>query len=193
MVSRFQCILFSVVFTPPPSSHHGSVWLQLLIFLYTVCGCGLAFQMIGRAWPQAQSTYIPRVPQCLFPCPNWDHPHPLSRPRVRSPRPEQKGRGDTVVCGWGGGGPNSDDWRKGLALCLLCGHNPCSSAGAFKINPTWERSRSHDKPNCKSCLSSVSSSSASTVSLSVCVACYAFALSYPLPSVSWEQLIFPRR
>jgi hypothetical protein len=55
-----------------------------------------------------QSTYIPRVPQCLSPRPNWD-PHPLSRKLVCPPR-----------AGEGVGSPNSDDWRKILALCLLC-------------------------------------------------------------------------
>ncbi len=50
-----------------------------------------------------QSTYIPREPQCLSPRPNWDSPPPL------------------LQAIWRGGGPNSDDWRKGLALCLLCG------------------------------------------------------------------------
>jgi hypothetical protein len=50
-----------------------------------------------------QSTYIPREPQCLSPRPKWDSP-PLSCEQFD-----------------GVGGPNSDDWRKGLALCLLCG------------------------------------------------------------------------
>jgi hypothetical protein len=59
----------------------------------------------------SQSTYIPRVPQGLSPGPNWD-PHPLSRKQV-CPPPEPK-------IDDGGGGPNSDDWRKSLALCLLC-------------------------------------------------------------------------
>ncbi len=49
-----------------------------------------------------QSTFIPREPQCLSPRPNWDSPPPLLRV-------------------WrGGGSPNSDDWRKGLTLCLQC-------------------------------------------------------------------------
>ncbi len=36
--------------------------------------------------------------------------------------PPTKGGGQTLACGWGGGagGPNSDDWRKSLVLCLLC-------------------------------------------------------------------------
>jgi hypothetical protein len=43
---------------------------------------------------------------------------PLSRKRV-CPPPGTKS-GDTLSCGWRcGGGPNKDDWRKSLALCLL--------------------------------------------------------------------------
>jgi hypothetical protein len=41
----------------------------------------------------ARSTYIPRVPKCLSPRPNWDPPPPLPQ------------RGDTLSCGWGGGVP----------------------------------------------------------------------------------------
>ena len=45
-----------------------------------------------------QSTYIPREPQCQSPRPNWDSPPPLPQANV-----------------------GADDWRKNLALCLLCG------------------------------------------------------------------------
>jgi hypothetical protein len=63
----------------------------------------------------------PRVTQCLSPRPNWD-PHPLSCKRVGPPPPETKG-GQHLPAGEEAGGPNSDDWRKGLALCLLCAMN----------------------------------------------------------------------
>jgi hypothetical protein len=46
---------------------------------------------------------------------------PLSRQRV-CPSPQNRGGGGHTrlrVRGWGS--PNSDDWRKSLALCLLCG------------------------------------------------------------------------
>jgi hypothetical protein len=49
---------------------------------------------------QNTSTYIPRVPQCLSPRPNWD---PLSPPASVSPPRYQ--RGGTLR----GEGPNSDD------------------------------------------------------------------------------------
>ncbi len=53
-------------------------------------------------------------------------PHPLSRKRVCpcSPLPprNQRGGGHTRLRGWGGA--CSDDWRKSLALCLLCGLSP---------------------------------------------------------------------
>ncbi len=65
-------------------------------------------------WPQ--STYMPRVPQCMSPRPNWDPPTPL--PQASLP-PGTKG-GDTLTSRSGGGGPDSDDWRKSLAQCLLC-------------------------------------------------------------------------
>ncbi len=44
---------------------------------------------------------------------------PLSRQRV-FPSPQNRGEGHTRqgVRGWGS--PNSEDWRKSLALCLLC-------------------------------------------------------------------------
>jgi hypothetical protein len=51
---------------------------------------------------------------------------PLSRQRV-CPSPPNRGGGvgDGHTClrvrGWGS--PNSDDWRKSLALCLLCGED----------------------------------------------------------------------
>ncbi len=35
LTQRSQCILFSVVFTPPSHSHHGSVWLLPVISLLT--------------------------------------------------------------------------------------------------------------------------------------------------------------
>ncbi len=39
-------------------------------------------------------------------------------PQARVPPSTKGGRGvDTLSCGWGA---NSDDWRKSLALCLLC-------------------------------------------------------------------------
>jgi hypothetical protein len=47
---------------------------------------------------------------------HWDFPNqPLSRQRV-CPSPGTKRGGVRGV-----ESPNSDDWRKGLALCLLCG------------------------------------------------------------------------
>jgi hypothetical protein len=54
-----------------------------------------------------------RGPQCLSPRPNWDLPPPLPQVSVAL-LPEPKG-------GWvrGMGGPNWDDWRESLALCLI--------------------------------------------------------------------------
>ena len=49
---------------------------------------------------------------------NWDSPTPPLAARV--PLPRIKG-GVQYPAGEGWGSPNSDDWRKSLALCLLCG------------------------------------------------------------------------
>ncbi len=51
-------------------------------------------------------------------------PAPLPQASVRSPPPGPKGGGGgplpaVRLRGWGS--PNSDAWRKSLALCLLCG------------------------------------------------------------------------
>jgi hypothetical protein len=52
---------------------------------------------------------------------NWDSlPPPLSPASVPLP-PEPKGPGQTRLRVRGWGSPNSNDWRKSLALCLLCG------------------------------------------------------------------------
>ncbi len=60
----------------------------------------------------------PRVPQCLSPRQNWDPPPPLSQACVSPPEPKGGGGGHTVLRVRGC--PNLDDWRKSLALCLLC-------------------------------------------------------------------------
>jgi hypothetical protein len=66
-----------------------------------------------------QCTYIPRVLQCSSTRRNWDTPHPLPRQQVSLPL-NQRGVGQTRLGVRGWGSPNSDDWRKSLALCLLC-------------------------------------------------------------------------
>jgi hypothetical protein len=60
----------------------------------------------------------------MSPRQNWYSPNP-SLARKCAPPPRTGGGGGEhtrlLVRGWGT--PNSDDWRKGLALCLLCGPN----------------------------------------------------------------------
>jgi hypothetical protein len=70
-----------------------------------------------------QTTYIPIPVTCLSPCPNWDPPPPLLQASAFPPPlpPGTKGRGTHSPTVEGLGGPNSDDWRKSLSLCLLCG------------------------------------------------------------------------
>ncbi len=59
--------------------------------------------------------YLENHNQCLSPRPNWAPPPPLLQASV-TVRSVPLLR----VRGWGGGGPDSDDLRKSLALCLLC-------------------------------------------------------------------------
>jgi hypothetical protein len=80
------------------------------MFLSKLCDC-----------QGAQNTYIPRVPQCLFPRPNWDLLTPSPTRESACSPPSGTKEGVTFACGCGGGGPNSDDrWRKSLVLYLLC-------------------------------------------------------------------------
>ncbi len=60
-------------------------------------------------------------------------PNPLSPTSVHLPT-EPGGRGHTRrgVRGWGS--PNSDDWRKSLALCLLCADNTVLLCRGFVIH-----------------------------------------------------------
>ncbi len=73
--------------------------------------------------PYIYSTYI-KSTTVYVPLSELGLSQPLSRQRV-CPSPQHRGGGGgggehtrLRVRGWGS--PNSDDWRKGLALCLLC-------------------------------------------------------------------------
>ncbi len=68
-----------------------------------------------------QSTYIYRAPQCMSPRRNWDSPNSSPASECAPPLPDQRVGGRTRLRLRGWGSPNSDDWRKSLALCLLCG------------------------------------------------------------------------
>ncbi len=66
---------------------------------------------------QSQSTQIYRVPQCMSPRWNWDSPTPSLASELCPSPPEPKMGGGHIrlrVRGWGS--PNSDEWRKSLAL-----------------------------------------------------------------------------
>jgi hypothetical protein len=65
----------------------------------------------------SQSTYIPRVAQCLSFRPHWDTP-PLPQASVSLPEP--KGGGTHSPAGEGMAGTRFGRLRKRLALCLLC-------------------------------------------------------------------------
>jgi hypothetical protein len=71
----------------------------------------------------------------MFPRRNWDPPASVPLP----PELEGGGGGQTHlwVRGWGS---NSDDWKKSLALCLLCGftHTPVPAHFSLQISPRPE-------------------------------------------------------
>jgi hypothetical protein len=54
---------------------------------------------------------------------NWDSPTPSLASECDPPpaEPGTGGGGHTRLRVRGWGSPNADDWRKSLALCLLCG------------------------------------------------------------------------
>ncbi len=60
-----------------------------------------------------QNTYCA---QCLSPLLNWDPPPPL--PQASVPPRTKGGGGHHRLSAKGEGGPNSDDWRKCLVLCI---------------------------------------------------------------------------
>jgi hypothetical protein len=98
-----------------------SSFIAPLAFLLRFCFLLIILFSFVSLFLHPQSTYLPRVPQCLSPRPNWDLPPP--RKRV-CPSPGTKGGGvahSPAVRGWEG--PNSDNWRKSLALLLLCAFN----------------------------------------------------------------------
>jgi hypothetical protein len=93
--------------------------------------------------PTSQSTYIPRVPQCLSPRLSWDS---LSHKRVCPSSRNQRGVHSRLrVRGWGS--PCSDDWKKSLALCLLCGLRV--SGGLWSLALFWSSIFSKGKDNIK--------------------------------------------
>ncbi len=64
--------------------------------------------------------YIKSTMHSVCPSLELGLPQPLSRQRV-CPTPRTKGWGAHWPAAKGvGGSPNADDWRKSLALCLLC-------------------------------------------------------------------------
>jgi hypothetical protein len=54
-------------------------------------------------WYTAQSTYIPIVPQCMSPRPNWDLPPPLPQASVSLPRNQRGGAHSPAGEGVAGG------------------------------------------------------------------------------------------
>ncbi len=72
---------------------------------------------------RAQSTYKYRAPQYMSPRRNWNSPTPLAASECTLP-PGPKGGEAHSPAAKGVGNPNSNDWRKSLALCLLWGTDP---------------------------------------------------------------------
>jgi hypothetical protein len=61
---------------------------------------------------------VKHVPQCLSPRPNGTPLPPLPLPQASVSLSGTKGGGTHSHAGKGG--PNSDDWRNSLGLCLFC-------------------------------------------------------------------------
>ncbi len=116
------------------------VALQNSLLLCKACICRV-YRVL-----ELQSTYIPSVSQCLgldfyiflirygvlSPRRNWDHPQPPLPQAVVPPPPLNQRGGHTRLRVRGGGGPNSDAWRKSLTLRLY------SVLGMFdKIRNIW--------------------------------------------------------
>jgi hypothetical protein len=92
--------------------------------------------------------YIQHHTALYIPSSELGLPQPLSRKRVFPPHPDQRVGGHTRrrLRGWGS--PNSDDWRKSLALCLFCapdrphhfhaGPDPFFSVKMLKFLLGWE-------------------------------------------------------
>ncbi len=74
--------------------------------------------------------YVKGTTECMSPRRNWDSPNPslAGEYAPRSPQNREGGHTRLRVRGWGS--PNSDDWRKSLALCLLC--------DLPRFSPTWK-------------------------------------------------------
>jgi hypothetical protein len=68
--------------------------------------------------------YVYREPHCMSPRRNWDsfNPSPASECAL-PPRPKGGGHTRLRLRGWGDPIPKTD-WRKSLALCLLCALSP---------------------------------------------------------------------
>jgi hypothetical protein len=95
-------------------------------FLTPGSGSGVGFFPVPRS-----STYISerrvhklliyiRAPQCMSPRRNWDSPNRSPASECALP-PRTKGWGAHSPAAKGVGSLSSDDWRKSLAICLLCG------------------------------------------------------------------------
>jgi hypothetical protein len=121
----YQCSACKLVFNT-------SLWqavidcVEKLSWLRNVCSCcsycwtlwssAVKINRKGRG-DSTKYVYI-RVPQCMSPCRNWYDPSLASECAPPPPRTKGWGAHSLRLRGWGS--PNSDDWRKSLALCLLC-------------------------------------------------------------------------
>jgi hypothetical protein len=88
--------------------HKRNSWAEDVVIKY------LNMRRVGA---RAQSTFTYSAP-CMSPRRYWDSPTPSHGERVYPPDPKG-GHTRLRVRGWGS--PNTDDRRKRIALCLLCG------------------------------------------------------------------------
>jgi hypothetical protein len=108
--------------SPPFSTSDISFW-EVTLAAWGVRWTPSASQKVLQ-WGLYRTKEVKEInyPQCMSPRRNWDSPTP-SLASECAPIPGTKRWGAHSPVQVGVGSPNSDDWRKSLAFCLLCGTN----------------------------------------------------------------------
>ncbi len=118
-------------------------WSLYVIWWTTIVHCSFKRQFHETTWDFLPWMEGPRYKVSKYKeyhnvCPlvGIGTPPPLSRKLVcpTAPPPRNQGRGAHSPAGEGWGSPNSDDWRKNLALCQLCGPSLNIGVAAISLN-----------------------------------------------------------
>ncbi len=114
--ASYFCCRLTWVQHPPPGHCSSLTLLSLTLSSLCVSGRAFTFRLTeeGTKYIYIKSTTV------SVPSSELGLSHSLSRQRV-CPSPLNQTGGHTRLRLRGWGIPNSDDWRKTLALCLLCG------------------------------------------------------------------------